>query len=113
MYKLLFLLHQEQITVEIKVHLSLLPKSIFQRLMTHVSGLVTTFTPWKKGFSIEEDKDYAMFCEVIDVQGNSTLKFKGRFIKGKKTEFWDHLQNVLKVINYVIVFLFRFLELIT
>ena len=81
--------------------------------MTHVSGLVTTFIPWKGGFHIEEGNDYAMLCEVNDGEGNSSLKFQGSFIEGKKTEIWDLFQTVRKVINYVIVFLFRFLEFIT
>ena len=74
--------------------------------MTHVSGLVTAFTPWQKGFYLEEGKDYAMLCEVNDGQGNSSLKFMGRFIKGKETEIWDLFQKILKVITSIIVFFF-------
>ena len=108
--KLVFLHHQEEITVEIKINLSILPQSIFQRQMTHVFGLVLTFTPWKKSFYIEEGKDYAMLCEVRYSKVTCSLKFMQRFIKEKKAEVWDLFQNILKVIDYVIRFLFRFFE---
>ena len=98
-YKYCFFLLQEEILARIDVSLSLFPKVIFQRLLTHVYSISNRVFPWEAGFLIFDSEENLILCEVNHGNSCSSLTLRGRHKKDNFRQIWKSLIDMFQVFS--------------
>ena len=98
-YEYCFFLLQEEILARIDVSLSLFPKVIFQRLLTHVYSISNRVFPWEAGFLIFDSEENLILCEVNHGNSCSSLTLRGRHKKDNFRQIWKSLIDMFQVFS--------------